>query len=153
MTRVFEIRDVAEQPALFIAATCRREDIGARLMEIFPEVFRAMERFGVSEAGAPFCRYVTHAGDEIDIEAGIPVNAVVASGDLRVLAGSLGGCTTAFTIHRGPYSQMGETYAALERWILEQGRLPRDGRWASYVTDPSEFPDPENWMTEVYWPV
>src|SRR5580658_3343824 len=143
MMTMIEIRDVPDQPALFIAATCRRDDIGLTLMALLPEVYRSLGRFGVAQAGPPFCRYVSNAGDEIDIEAGMPVTQAVATGDLRVLAGSVGGCAAAFTVHRGPYSLLGDTYAALERWISEQGRVPKEGRWASYLTDPSEDPDPE----------
>jgi len=150
---VFEFRDVPSQPALFIAATCRRDDIGATLMALLPETYRSLERFGVAQAGPPFCRYMSHSGDEIDVEAGLPVSEAVGARDLRVLSGSIGGCTAAFAVHRGPYSTLGDTFAALEHWIVEQGRVPRNGRWASYVTDPSEFPDPENWVTEIYWPV
>jgi AraC family transcriptional regulator len=25
--------------------------------------------------------------------------------------------------------------------------------WESYVTDPGQFPNPEDWRTEVYWPL
>lgn len=153
MSQSFEIRDVPAKPAIFIAATCRRDDIGSTLMELLPENHRALHRLGARQDGPPFCRYVSHTGEEIDVEAGLPVSERVATGDLRVLSGTIGGCRAAFTVHRGPYSTLGDTYAALEDWIVDQGHVPGDGRWASYVTDPSDEPDPENWVTEIYWPV
>lgn len=151
--RSFEIRHVAAQPALFVAATCRRDDIGRTLMALLPEVYQAVGRFGAEPAGPPFCRYISFAGEEIDVEAGFPVNSAVHGQDLRMLSGTIGGCAAAYTVHRGPYSTMGDTYAALEHWIIEQGRVPRAGRWSSYVTDPADVSDPEDWLTEIYWPV
>src|SRR5215472_16834654 len=113
--RAFEMRVVQTQPALFIAASCHRADIGSTLMKLLPEVYQSMDRFGVTAAGPPFCRYISQHGDEIDVEAGLPITRAASSADLRVRAGTLGGCEAAYTVHRGPYSHMGDTYAALER--------------------------------------
>jgi hypothetical protein len=32
------------------------------------------------------------------------------------------------------------------------GYRPGGAPWESYVTDPGEFPDVNDWRTEVYWP-
>jgi len=46
-----------------------------------------------------------------------------------------------------------DTYAALERWMQEQGVRAAGAPWESYITDPAEHPDPASWRTEIYWPL
>ena len=54
-------------------------------------------------------------------------------------------------LHAGPYEQLPETFAALERWIETNGYKKQGAPWESYITDPADFPDPADWRTEVYW--
>ncbi len=56
-------------------------------------------------------------------------------------------------VHAGSYEQLAETYAALERWIEENGFRAGGVPWESYITDPADFPDTGDWRTEVYWPL
>jgi AraC family transcriptional regulator len=56
-------------------------------------------------------------------------------------------------VHAGPYDQLKETYAAVERWIEEQGASMGGPPWEVYITDPGDHPDPKDWRTEVYWPI
>ncbi len=56
-------------------------------------------------------------------------------------------------MHVGPYDTIGATWDAMGNWVEEQGRAPADPAWESYLTDPSEEPNPARWMTEVYMPV
>ena len=34
-----------------------------------------------------------------------------------------------------------------------QGLASAGAPWESYITDPTEHPDPKDWKTEVCWPV
>jgi effector-binding domain-containing protein len=56
-------------------------------------------------------------------------------------------------MHGGPYDQLSETYAALERWIEANGYRVSGAPWESYITDPADHPDPADWRTEVFWPL
>lgn len=56
-------------------------------------------------------------------------------------------------MHAGAYDQLQETYAAMEKWIGEQGLSTAGAPWEVYVTDPGDYPDPADWRTEVFWPV
>ena len=79
--------------------------------------------------------------------------ATAASGEGDVVAGSLSGGPVAVAMHGGPYDQLTETYAALERWIESNGFRIGGAPWESYLTDPADLPDPAEWRTEVYWPL
>jgi len=79
--------------------------------------------------------------------------AVTAPGQDDVEAGELPGGPAAVAIHGGAYDQLGDTYAAMERWI-EANRFGRGSApWESYVTDPAEVLDVKDWRTEIYWPL
>ena len=53
----------------------------------------------------------------------------------------------------GPYDKLQDTYAAIERWMQQQGVRAAGAPWESYITDPAEHPDPANWRTDVFWPI
>ena len=77
----------------------------------------------------------------VRIQVCLPL-AVPASGQGDVLAGALPAGPVAVAVHGGPYDQLSETYAALERWIETNGLRTAGAPWESYVTDPGEHPDP-----------
>ena len=75
---------------------------------------------------------------------------------LIALAGALlaaCGGPAAVAVHMGPYDKLQETYAAMERWMQQQGVRAAGAPWESYITDPADHPDPADWRTEVYWPL
>ena len=74
-------------------------------------------------------------------------------GEGEVEAGELPGGPAVVAVHAGPYDQLAETYAAMERWMEQNGLRPGAAAWEHYVTDPAEHPDPADWRTEIYWPV
>jgi effector-binding domain-containing protein len=59
----------------------------------------------------------------------------------------------ATTIHMGPYDELPDAYGAIEQWIEAEGLISAGPAWESYITDPSEYPDPKDWKTEVFWPI
>jgi hypothetical protein len=60
---------------------------------------------------------------------------VPAPGAADVEAGAVPGGAIAVGVHAGPYNQLGDTYAAMERWMEANGYRPSGSPWESYVTD------------------
>ena len=58
----------------------------------------------------------------------------------------------ASTVHVGPYHEIGSAYAALQRWMADNGRRPAGGMREVYLNDPDSVP-PEALLTEIDWPV
>ena len=86
------------------------------------------------------------------IEPAMPL-AASATGEGEMQSGVLAGGDVALGIHAGPYEALGETHAAIERWIEANGFRVGGAPWEQYVTDPGEHPNPADWRTEVYWPL
>jgi AraC-like DNA-binding protein len=70
-----------------------------------------------------------------------------------VLAETLPGGPAAVTIHSGPYDQLHAAYPALEEWIAANGFHPAGAPWEAYLNDPADHPNPQDWKTEVCWPI
>ena len=145
-------RELAAQPILFVRMKAARHELPGVIAQGVTKVYTHAQTTGVPLAGHPLTRYLSSGPGVMAIEVAIPVaNAAAGGGDVE--SGELPGGSTAVAIHAGPYDQLGETYAALERWIEQQGLRPGGAPWEWYVTDPADHPDPADWRTEVYWPV
>jgi AraC family transcriptional regulator len=151
-TLSIERRELAEQPILSVRSRAGRHEIANAIAEGLGKAFPYTQKNGLALAGRPFARYHSTGPGLFDMEVGIPLSAP-ATGEGDVKAGVLPGGLTAVAVHAGPYDQLSETYAALERWIEANGLRIAGAPWESYITDPMDHPDPADWRTEVYWPV
>jgi AraC family transcriptional regulator len=151
-TLSIERREIAAQNILFVRLRAGRHEIANAIGEGLGKAFPYSQRLGLAIAGRPFTRYLSTGPGLFSIEVGMPV-ATAPQGEGVVEAGTLPAGPVAVATHVGPYDQLSETYAALERWIESNGYRIGGAPWESYITDPADHPDPADWRTEVYWPL
>jgi AraC family transcriptional regulator len=151
-TLSIERRDLTAQPLLFVRAKVARSEIAKAIGEGLGKVFPYAMQAGLPIAGSPTARYFTSGPGLLEMQIGVPVG-VPPPGEGVVQVGELPGGPAAVGIHAGSYDQLGDTYAAMERWMDSNGYRPGGAPWESYVTDPGEFPDVNDWRTEIYWPL
>ena len=145
-------KNVEVQHILFIRRRIAPSELQATLGECFGKLFTHGAKAGLPIAGWPLCRYV-HTGLGIwTIEAAMPL-AIAATSEGEMRAGTLPAGPVALGIHAGPYENLPDTNAAIERWIEANGYALGGAPWEQYVTDPVELPNPADWRTEVYWPL
>lgn len=142
----------AEEPVLFVRSRVARHELATAIGEGLGKTFPYALKSGRAITGRPFTRYLSTGPGLYTIEVGMPL-AAPAHGEGEIEAGVLPGGPVAVAVHAGPYDQLSETYAALERWIEANGYRVSDAPWESYITDPADHPDPADWRTEVYWPI
>jgi effector-binding domain-containing protein len=151
-TLSIERRDIPSQHVMFVRMRVGRHELSTAIGEGLGKAFPYAMRLGLAIAGRPLTRYLSTGPGLYEIEVGMPVSpAGPGEGDIQ--AGSLPGGPVAVAVHAGPYDQLTETYAALERWIEASGCRTGGAPWESYITDPADHPDPADWRTEVYWPL
>jgi AraC family transcriptional regulator len=151
-TLSIERRHLPEQPILIVRRRPARHELSSAIAEGVGKVFTYAQSRGLALAGHPFTRYLSTGPGLFTIEVGFRfADAVRGEGEIE--SGVLPAGAAAVGVHAGPYDQLGETYAAIERWIETNGTRPAGAPWEWYVTDPGEHPDPADWRTEVYWPV
>jgi effector-binding domain-containing protein len=145
-------RELTPQPVLIVRLRPARHELPQAIGEGLGKAFPYSQKAGLPVVGRPFTRYLSTGPGLFDIEVGMPV-ASTGPGEGDVEARILPGGAVAVALHGGPYDQLSETYAALERWIEANGFRAGVAPWESYITDPADFPDPAEWRTEVYWPL
>ena len=57
------------------------------------------------------------------------------------------------TVHRGGYSTLSEAYGAIVSWITENGYEIADAPFELYIKTQFDSLSPEDWETEVYFPI
>jgi AraC-like DNA-binding protein/effector-binding domain-containing protein len=151
-------KELASQPVLVVRRRVRRAEIAATIAAELPKVFLHAQQRGIAIAGYPITRYLETSVGSVTLEMGMRVTAhsgewTVGEGEGDVLAETLPGGPTAVTIHSGPYDQLQAAYTALEEWIAAHGFHPSGAPWEAYLNDPADHPNPQDWKTEVCWPV
>ncbi len=147
----FQIRQTTEQHTAAIRMTRAISQIGPAMGEAFPKIYHAVVSSGVQPAGMPLARYFDFDEEATTFECAIPVPDPF-TGTNEVQASTVGGGEAAFTLHTGPYDQIGRTWEALMAWVTEQGRAPAGPTWEVYIDDPQEVAESEL-KTELYIPL
>ena len=109
-----------------LVATKISTAIGQCLGKAYPYALSS----GQAIAGRPFTRYLSAGPGLFAMEIGVPISAA-APGEGDVEAGSLPAGATVVGVHAGPYDQLGETYAAMERSIETNGLKAAGPPWES----------------------
>jgi AraC-like DNA-binding protein/effector-binding domain-containing protein len=152
------------QPVLVVRRRVKLSEIGSTLAEVLPRVFMHAQQTGAAIAGQPFTRYMEWGPGVATIEAGLPVvasgdnsndaeSASAAAGGSEIVADCLPDGPVATVTHSGSYEKLSEAHAAIEQWIEAQGLRAGGPAWEVYTTDPADYPDPQDWKTDVFWPL
>jgi AraC family transcriptional regulator len=145
-------KQIPPQNILYIRRRIAPSELEATLGECFGNLFTHAAKAGLPIAGWPMCRYVSTGLGLWTVDPAIPL-AVAATSEGEMQADTLPGGWVALGIHAGPYDQLPDTNAAIERWIEANGYRANGPAWEHYITDPAEHPDSKDWRTEVYWPL
>lgn len=62
-------------------------------------------------------------------------------------------CACAMAVHHGGYSTLSEAYGAIVTWIIENGYEIAGAPFELYIKTQFDSLSPEDWETEVYFPV
>jgi AraC family transcriptional regulator len=148
-------KEIPAQPVIVVKRRIKPSEVATTLAEVLGHVFQHAQQKGIALAGPPFTRYLEWGPGMWTIEAGMPVTAKVCHtpSDTDVRPDALPGGLVATTTHTGTYDKLNEAHAAIQQWIEAEGLTARGAPWESYTTDPADYPDPEDWKTEIFWPV
>jgi effector-binding domain-containing protein len=146
------IRDVAEQPIVSIRGRGTTTDLTAHLGRSFEEIYARLAVLGVGPAGPPVVIYHAFGPDEIDAEVCVPLGTPVrATG--RVVARTLPAATVAWTLHVGPYDDLGAAHDAVTDWVRDRGHVAAGPPRELYLNGPDEGIAPAAYRTEIEMPI
>ena len=149
--------DITQQPFpeitfLYKAARCGHAEVSAQLAQMLPAVFQYAMKQGIEMVGPPATVYTEHGPGMVSFHAGMPVKAGATGADgIEVCVFPAG--NAAVTIHNGSYDGLGDAHAAVEQYLHEHGLTKSGPPREVYLTDPGEVPNPDDWKTQVIWPV
>lgn len=145
-----ERKEIAPMPFLFVRRQASQSEVAQTLGESFGRVYGHCMKAGLELAGFPLARYPV-VGPLMTIEAGVPlVQPATPEDDMEYC--ELPGGDVVFAVHGGGYDTLGDTHAAILRWMQER-QLRAGAHWEWYVTDPGEHPNPADWRTHIYYPL
>lgn len=126
------------------------------LGQLYGEIFGYLNSQGIHIPAGPtlFICYDTEFKEkDVYVEAGVPVsNAIPGAG--RVSVYELPGMEqAACTIYKGPYENIGEAYSAIMSWTEDNGYQITGPDRELYLTSPADTSDPNQYVTEVQFPV
>ncbi|WP_238948531.1 MerR family transcriptional regulator [Clostridium sp. YIM B02569] len=127
----------------------------SNISSVIGKVFEDIFRMNLKPSGPVMTIY--HDKQEFDVENAdcevcVPVNSRVnteKNENIKELAGGLVASTTFI----GPYSRLGEAYAKVVKWIEDNGYKYNGAPFDIYLTGPQSVKSPEEFVTEVCFPI
>ena len=137
-----ELKEFNPVSVISVRDTISIDNIGA----MFGKAFETAFKNGITPAGAPMTVYhdIDFNYEHTDIEVVLPVND-----EGRKIKPEI----CAYTIYTGAYSSIGDAYAAVMKWIETNGYKISGAPFDMYIKGPREASSPDEFVTEVYFPV
>lgn len=129
------------------------QTIGDAMGQGFGAIMMAAGKEGLAPTGMPYTVYhdIIDADTSGTVEIRVPLAPGFKGGE-GVESRAIDDAEVLFTVHRGPYHQVGGAYHALMQWMEAEGRSPVQPPREIYLNDPTEVPESEL-LTEVAWPI
>jgi effector-binding domain-containing protein len=127
-------------------------EVSLKMGEMYGEIGTYINNMGAEKNGKPYAMYHLMNEQDIDLECGIPTKVLV-KGDGDFLAGTFPETKCATVDFYGDYRGLEEGHMAVQQWIEKRGFALVGAPMEIYLTDPGSDPNPENWLTRIYYPV
>lgn len=149
----FQIREETIPAKSF--ATIRKQigmkNITAFYAESFGLILQELGKAGKSQTGMPCGIYFNwdEGTGQVDLAAAIPIRGNFSSESVETIKMK---SEKAYVIdYYGPYNGVGTAHMALESYLVKNGLTPKSLALEEYVTDPGSEPDPNKWLTRIYY--
>jgi effector-binding domain-containing protein len=147
----FTLQTVQPQPVGVMRSIRSIPQIGPWISAAFDEVAAVVSSHDAGPAGPPFARFHDRGENVVEVEAGFPCTAPIAS-DGWVEPATLPGGPVVTTTYVGPYEGIGAVHDELRMWIeSHRGRVAGDA-WEVYLDSPDDQPDPSRRRTRIVQP-
>ncbi len=149
-----KIRDTVSQPVVSVRGHTPTSGMPEFFQHAYADIFAVLGEAGVRPAGMPYSVYHDQEFkvEDVDFEVVVPVEEPVASSG-RVAGSTAPGGPVAYTLHVGPYDDIGGAYRALADWLQAHGHEMAGPPRECYLTSPGETQNPAEYRTEVIWPI
>ena len=115
-----EVVERPAQPALVARIRVPAQDMTLMLGDVYGAIRQYLAQLGETPAGPPYAAFGDVGRQNLDVELGYPV-ARPLRGKGGIKAGEIPAGRYATCLHVGPYAEIDPAYAALDRWVAENG--------------------------------
>ena len=142
-----KLKEFNPVPVISVRDTISIDNIGA----MFGKAFETAFKNGITPAGAPMTVYhdIDFNYEHTDIEVVLPVG----DKERKIKTENFNPGLCACTIYTGSYSSIGDAYARVMKWISENDYEISGAPFDVYIKGPREVSSPDEFVTEVYFPV
>ncbi|MET7426783.1 MerR family transcriptional regulator [Dactylosporangium sp. NPDC005555] len=141
-------------PVLRASARISRDEVSAWCGQVFPQLYGTLAALRTDPAGPSGATYSAEffAGETGEVMAFVPVSAAaVPPGDDRF--GILPPRRYAVAVHNGPFADCDITYGRLGLHVAAHDTALPDPIVEVYLVGPDDTPDPDEFRTEICWPI
>ena len=132
--------------------TCALSEMSKIMGPGIAEVVAALKALDVQPVGPWFTHHFHRPVDTFDFEICFPVaEAIEPQG--RITPDIWPAMTVARTIYHGNYSGLPHAWPELDQWMKAENHLQGTDFWERYLVNPNDDPDPNEWRTELNWPL
>jgi effector-binding domain-containing protein len=147
------VTEVTSQMAVGIKVESGIQDMGFIMGQTYGKLMDFIGAKGAQMAGTPFAIYYQWEDTSRFVyECAVPVvYKVKGEGDIRFINTYQG--KAASVEHWGDYSTTGNSWEKLMKYVSNNNLEKNGDPWEVYITDPGSEPNPEKWLTVLYFPV
>lgn len=140
--------------AVGVRKEVKMEEVQKFYQETLPTVFQALQDKGIEMAGQPVGLYYTWDEEKktSDMMAAIPVKEQVDLGGAFKTVSLPQGKTVMMDFY-GPYDKIASAHYSIDGYMKSKQMQVDLPVIEEYVTDPTQEPDPQKWLTKVIYPV
>ncbi|EDM44882.1 hypothetical protein SCB49_02139 [unidentified eubacterium SCB49] len=143
---------------MYNTTVTKTEEVSLKMKPLMEQVVNFMQEHNITHAGAPFTIYnqVDYSQNSVIFSAAIPVKEKINTpAGSPVLNGYMEPVTAVKMTLKGDYKNLQEVYTKAHQYRTQNNYTlhPTAKMFEVYTTDPSEVPNPAEWITEVYIPI
>lgn len=141
---------------LYRTTSAKAQNMATVMAQNYGGISEFMKKNNIASSGMPFTIYnqTMENGDVIMTNA-LPVRErIIVAGDANVLSGYMPTVTAIKVTAKGNYTNLGKAWAKAMQEVQSKGyELAAEKPFEVYVTDPGDYPNPADWITEIYVPI
>lgn len=143
---------------LYNTTACKIDELANKMAQMMPEVGAYVEANNITMAGPAFALYHKYdeANNAVIFSCAVPVtDRVITDKASGIQTGLLRPFKAIKTTLKGDYKNLYEAWTKTDSYITANGLAKNESipSLEIYANDPMEYPNPADWITEIYIPI
>ncbi len=141
-----------EKKYLSITDTSSADKLTEKLPVLFEEISNYMNEHNLEHTAPAFTIYHQFTPEQVICEVAFPVNQEVKGND-RIRYKIMPAGKALVADFYGHYLRLQTAHRMVQEEIVRRKATQTGPSWEEYITHPAAEPDPEKWLTKVWYPI